>query len=109
MRAKFCEQLAATFGPTDSYTVAFMADLFSMIDGLLEIPMEQILQQLPLQPCITDALVHQRGERATYLKTINAYEQTDWLLAESVVVKMTTPPNLAKLYHTSVAWAQDIL
>lgn len=105
VRAKCCEQLSLTNNPP----LAFMTGLFSMVDSLLSMPMQQVLKQLPLPPSITEALLHDRGPLGRYLKMIIAYEETDWSLVDNLAEKMTTQPDMAKIYQTAVAWAQEIL
>lgn len=109
VRAKCCEQLSALNCPTESPTLAFMTGLFSMVDSLLSMPMQQVLQQLPLPPSITEALLHDRGQLGYYLKIIVAYEETAWSSVNNLAEKMTTQPDMAKIYQTAVAWAQEIL
>lgn len=109
VRAKCCEQLSMAHCPTDSPTLAFMTGLFSMVDSLLSMPMQQVLKQLPLPPSITEALLHGRGSLGRYLKMIIAYEETDWSLVDNLAEKMTTQPDMAKIYQTAVVWAQEIL
>jgi c-di-GMP phosphodiesterase len=46
---------------------AFLTELFSTLDAILDKPMNKVLQSLPLAPKINNALLHQQGELAECL------------------------------------------
>ena len=80
IRARLCELFAKQMGLKEQANSAFLTGLFSTIDALLDQPMEEVLQTLPLAQTIKQALLHQTGELATCLKTALAYINGDWMV-----------------------------
>lgn len=103
VRAHMCERLAAAIGlpDTESY---FTVGLFSILDTLLDMPMESIVEPLPLAEEISDALVHGTGRYAFALKCVLAYERCDW---GAVVFDGLEKSEIGKIYLESIDWAFD--
>ena len=76
-RAKMCELLAEKLGErsTDTY---FTVGMFSALDLLMQRPIEQLLEPLPLSDEITDALLKFEGQLGKVLTCALAYEVSDW-------------------------------
>jgi len=77
-RAKYAENLAPLFGLRDKEQNAFLAGLFSLIDIILQLPMEEALREVALDISVKNALINQEGDIYNILKFIFAYEQADW-------------------------------
>ncbi len=77
VRAKMCELLAPTRedGAPETY---FTAGLLSMLDVMLDQPMDALLEQLPLAPEITSALLRGEGRLGQVLRCVLAYERGEW-------------------------------
>ena len=76
VRARFLEQLGIDSGA--SRGELFMLGLFSLIDAMLDNPMDYLVKQLPLSDTVADALIHGSGPLAPYLKVVQAIEKADW-------------------------------
>ncbi len=76
-RAKMCELLGEAAGKSDS-DAYFTVGLFSALDALLDMPMREVLEQLPLANELTDALLKHEGELGQVLKCILAHERGRW-------------------------------
>jgi EAL and modified HD-GYP domain-containing signal transduction protein len=76
-RAKMCELLAEKAGErnTQSYCTVGM---FSALDLLLQRPLQQLLEPLPLSDEITGALLQHDGRLGEVLTCVMAYEVSDW-------------------------------
>lgn len=107
-RAKFCELLATQQNPEHA-SEAFLAGLFSLIGALLDQPTEVIMEKVPLAKSIKDAVVHQQGYLAEYLKLILDYERAVWdsvsLLSDKLGVDQT---NLPEFYGEAVGWSNAL-
>lgn len=57
---------------------AFMTGAFSLLDVLLNMPMRDILKQLPLPPTVHDALDEESGPFGPYLKLLQAAENREF-------------------------------
>lgn len=76
-RAKMCEILSA-HAPNLSKETAFTVGLFSILDALLNAPMDNILTQVPLSDEIDRALAEEKGPYGVLLHLVKAHEQGDW-------------------------------
>jgi len=76
-RAKMCELLGEKLGDkaSDRY---FTVGMFSALDLLLQRPLEQLLEPLPLSDDITSALLAHEGQLGNVLTSVMAYEVSDW-------------------------------
>ena len=77
-RAKFAENLAPLFGIGDKEQGAFLAGLFSLIDIILQLPMEEALKEVALDEGVKRALINQTGEYFDVLDFMYTYERADW-------------------------------
>jgi len=77
IRGRFCELLArACNAPVDASEL-FLLGLFSLLDALLDTPMEEIVKKLPLADPVKKALVEKGGTLFPYLQVVTAYERGD--------------------------------
>ena len=72
LRAQMCKLLAGkvTPGAEDRY---FTAGLLSIIDALMDQPMDKLMQQLPLSDELVNALVYQQGDMGHTLFNVMEY------------------------------------
>ena len=103
VRARMCEGLAKLkrLPDPDSY---FTVGLFSILDSLLDTPMETITASLPLSAEIVDALVNHDGDRGAALRCACAYEECRW---DDVKYTNLDREEIGKVYLDSIEWAFD--
>lgn len=77
VRGRLMELLAAELLPAEDCDNAFVVGLFSLLDAMLGMPMEQALQSLALPAAVTDALLHGSGVFAPFLELTRACESGD--------------------------------
>ncbi|MGA1867238.1 MAG: EAL and HDOD domain-containing protein [bacterium] len=111
IRAKFCELCAhhnnnKRIKPWELFTVG----LFSLIDAILDQPIEIIMKKLPLNDTITNTLIHKSGELSHYLRLIENFENGLWneLKKESDYLGINEA-ELLKIYSNACAWANSIV
>lgn len=75
VRARFCELLAERYQQQEDTSELFLLGLFSLLDAILDTPMEQMMVKLPLSDAVKDALLVEQGRLAPYLAAAIAYEQ----------------------------------
>ena len=104
VRAKMCEGLAQAMGrdDTDSF---FLVGLFSVLDALLDQPMPEVLQALPLAADPMQALLHGQGVLGSILRNVVAYEQGNW---EEITWPDVDHRAVMDAYLVAIAWATDI-
>lgn len=75
VRARFMESLAEGRLPPKEKGEVFVVGILSVIDALMDLPMDQVLAQLSLPDAIPDALLRRQGRYADYLKLALACEE----------------------------------
>jgi len=103
VRAKMCE-LAAASRPAREREEYFTTGMFSVVDALLDSPMDVVLASLPLSDEIKDALHHQLGPKGVVLKAVLSYER-----ARFDDLKALAPPGVSaqEIYNSALAWARE--
>lgn len=99
-RAKMCELLAKRLRfkePPCSFTIG----LFSVLDALLDQPMDQVLTTLPFSEVINNALLMHAGEMGEILRCVIAHERGAWELVEHPGLE---PEDFSLAYMESLAW-----
>jgi len=104
IRGRMCELLAAKL-PNDQREMAFTVGLFSLLDALLNAPLEELLARIPLAEEIRDALIRHTGPLARLLEPVEACERGDWRRLEASSVPVA---QCAGAYVDAVAWAERV-
>jgi len=106
VRAKFCERIAAAQPAAQDAGERFLLGLFSMIDGILDIPMADVLAKLPLSANITSALSGSGGPLGQVLDLVKAYESGRWDRIASISEALGIDEKLLPgLYLEALGWA----
>jgi EAL and modified HD-GYP domain-containing signal transduction protein len=96
-RARFCELAGEELGLASGAEL-FTLGLFSVIDALMDTPMQDVVESLPLADDMREALVHRRGPLGELLEAAAAREHGETGAAAAV-------PHADELYLRSVIWA----
>lgn len=101
VRGRLCELLAERCGleNTDSF---FTVGLFSVLDALLDVPLEEALQYLPLPQDMHDALIQRAGDRGEALGCALALEAGNGGVID---YRDLDAAELADIYMAAVQWA----
>ena len=100
VRARFCE-LAGNRLPDTGRSELFTLGLFSVIDALMNSPIDEVLAKIPFPADMRDALITRRGAKGCLLECITALEQGDFERSQTII------PNAGELYLDCIAWAND--
>ena len=107
-RARMCEQIVARAYRRVDTGSAFIVGLLSLLDVLLEIPMDTILAKLELSDAVKNALITRTGPLAPPLQLVEAYENGRWDAAQEIAVQANlTPEMLPELYVEALKWATE--
>lgn len=103
IRARFLEHIAAEVGRDKEEL--FMLGLFSLIDAMLNISMDELIPRLRLNERLQNALVKREGELFTYLQMVELYETGQWERLD-VLVKGAgiAEGRMAIFYLEAVTW-----
>jgi c-di-GMP phosphodiesterase len=98
VRARFCERAAENLAspqPPEHFTVG----LFSVVDALMDAPMEEVLSTLPFPDDVRHAIVARRGDKGRTLDCVLALEAGEFERAEAICGAADD------LYVESMEWA----
>lgn len=101
VRARMAEVLGNASGRVEG-EICFTAGLFSALDALLDLPMEQILESLPLTEELTEALLERTGPIGEVLACAIAYERGEW---DAVRLGNLDAATIRDCYLEAVEWA----
>ena len=106
-RARFAEGLAQLHGKVDT-AKAFLTGLMSLMDAILDEPIDSVMSKLPLAKEIKDALVDKKGVLADYIQLIQFYETANWQEANKAIQLIQLPAEqVPDAYHTAIQWANE--
>lgn len=109
LRAKFAESLAPYYGLEMKSSELFLMGLFSVIDIILNLPMEEALRKVNVSREITDALLNHKGEFAKVYDLIVSYENADWQeVFRQLIVENVSDSAVYDAYTEAVCWYKDM-
>lgn len=107
VRARFCELIAQRVAKQQTGE-AFLTGLFSLLDAILDQPMEKLLERLPFPDEIHRALMQEKNILYYILETVKAYETGSWWALEQAVAFLTIESaDLPKIYENAVNWSDS--
>lgn len=87
----------------------FIVGIFSLLDAMLEMPMEQILEKLHLPEPIADALLHREGVYGPFLQLAEACEGADIPRIRALAESLTLDPERVNAAHLqALAWVEEL-
>ncbi len=92
VRGKFCELLGSLIQEPVHSSELFTLGMFSLIDAILDQPMQKVMKELPLANDIKTALIDRKGRLIGYLLLAETYEKGQWEHVADV-------PQLIKITH----------
>jgi c-di-GMP-related signal transduction protein len=86
----------------------FVAGMFSLLDRLLGLPMQEVLETVPLPEEVVRALVSREGKYGPYLALAEACELNSKLVAGLAESLDISPLEVNKAHLSALAWAQSV-
>jgi c-di-GMP-related signal transduction protein len=108
IRGRFAELLGAKFLPRDAGEDLFVAGMFSLLDRLLGVTMQEVLETIPLPPPVTQALLERGGIYGPYVALAEACELNSALVGPLAASLNIAPLDVNKAHLSALAWAQTI-
>jgi len=108
VRARFAELVGATFLPKNEAENLFVVGMFSLLDRLLGVPMEEILDQIQLSEPVTQALLNRQGMYGPFLKLAEACEFDNGPVAELAESLFISPEKVNQAHRDALVWAQNL-
>jgi EAL and modified HD-GYP domain-containing signal transduction protein len=105
-RARFLEGLAQRRAePIETVSALFTAGLLSLMDVLLQIPLQQALQPLRLSEAALQALLERRGPWAPYFQLMSDVEKNDLGAIAKSASEFGEMEQLTELSDAAWEWA----
>lgn len=109
VRAKFFDLLAERRGLKNTPPIAFLVGLFSLLEGLLDQSMTDIVKQLPLSNEVNDALLGKNIEMNNYMTLVRSLESALWLnVIKQAKILNIDQKQLHVLYNQAIVWGNGV-
>jgi c-di-GMP phosphodiesterase len=104
LRGHMCRSLAET---TEQHPDrAFMVGLLSVADALVDRPLTEVIEELPIGPDLTTALLDREGPLGDLLGRVIAYERADFAAAAASPLDATTT---TRAYIDAIDWSTRLI
>ncbi|WP_018984802.1 EAL and HDOD domain-containing protein [Salinimonas chungwhensis] len=108
VRAKFCEHLCAITGHCD-INAGFLVGLLSLLDALIKQPMEELVEKIPLDEDVQQALCKKPGWLRHCVQLIICFEQGQWNGVKRFAMKYRlNQSDLHECYSEALNWVNHI-
>ncbi len=106
VRARMCELLADASGVRRARGSLFLVGMLSILDQLLETPMELLAESMELAPDVAGALLRREDFFGAVLGLVEAYEHGWWDQVDTLAATVGVGPvEMAPMYLDALAWA----
>ncbi len=110
-RARFCELITKKVAPGLAEQ-GFFVGLLSLLDAILDQPLETLLNRLPLAEEIKEALLSSEPSIPILQNALNtaiSYEKGQWRMTQRNCAKLSLKEDLLpNMYASSIAWSNEI-
>ncbi|MDO8373582.1 MAG: HDOD domain-containing protein [Polaromonas sp.] len=108
VRGHFAELLGRGSLPKSEAENLFFVGMFSLLDRLLGIPMQEVLSRILLPEAVVQALLAREGAYGPFLALVEACEQEDGCAAVHADALFMTAADVNQAHVAALAWAQNI-
>jgi len=112
VRGHFCQRLAQLSGIQEHH-LAFLMGLFSLLDALIDLPLNEALVQAGVAPAISGALLGTSREDDAFRNVYRlacSYETGEWDAVENVAEKLKIKTSeLSESYAETTVWAHQLM
>jgi len=110
IRAKFAENLAQSFDIPLKSGLLFISGLFSLLDVILQMPLQDAFDEVAVDVEIREALLNRRGIVHEVMSLVFAYERADWHNASIIMVRNGIDvSHLTHSFLDSLNWYRQLL
>jgi len=107
VRARFCELLTSKVPRTESDL--FLVGLVSLMDAILEIPMAEVLEKIPLDQDTKAVLMGGTGRLRPVYQLMLAQEAGDWERAKGCALELQiSESETGELWWLAMQWAHQV-
>ncbi len=110
VRAKFCESLAFKVGLSRRSDDLFLMGMFSLIDAIVDHPLSELLNNIPIDDDIKAALLGEPNILREVYECVLAYEKGEWEKLSQQATKLgINETEIPNLYQEAVEWGHQSL
>jgi c-di-GMP-related signal transduction protein len=110
VRGRLMELLAAELLSPEECDNAFVTGVFSLLDAMLGVPLDEALEAISLPEMVTDALLHRKGVLAPFLDLTEACESADDdAFAKAANALQLTNRQVNWAHLQALAWAETLI
>lgn len=108
-RGRLTELLGSELVDRNERDNLFIVGIFSLLDAMLEMPMDKVLEKLTLPENIADALMNRDGIYGPFLSLAEACEDEDISRINDLAASMAIDPNKVNEAHLkALAWVEEL-
>ncbi len=110
IRAKFLERVATNHQYRDiPPETLFLMGLFSLLEPMLDTPVKDLVEALPLQDEVKDALCGEHNLYYQWLEVARCFESGDWAKLDALTTSLGLDPiTVASSYCEALVWAKAL-
>ncbi|QJR81449.1 EAL domain-containing protein [Alteromonas pelagimontana] len=106
VRAKYCELISLALREHDNPPTGFLTGLLSLLDAMMEQPMEDLLEKIPVDEKVKAALCGEQNLLKDCLQLVTFFEAAHWVGIKSFALKYNLKQKLLHRYYIeSLKWA----
>lgn len=109
-RARFLQLLAEHHATPFDQDGMFLLGFFSLLDAILDQPMEQVLEEIPLDLAIESALVDPSSKDAVWIELLDELDRYNWDRLMKKTAELGLPFSLvSRLSAEASIWTNDVM
>jgi c-di-GMP-related signal transduction protein len=109
LRARSCELIAQTLMTREEASEYFLLGMCSLLDVILQKPLDEALADLPLSDTVHKALLGEENLARVVLDAVIAYERGQWDESTRLAQMAGVPPTqLPAAYADALKWAREL-
>lgn len=110
LRAKFAEELAPSFGMANRSEELFLMGLFSVLDVIMEKPMEEAMKVVMVPAEVKDALIDGKGKLAPIYDLMRHYEIASWQeVSRQLLLAELQTEKVSEAYINALSWYKKLI
>ena len=108
VRGRFAELLGQSFLPRAEADNLFVAGMFSLLDRLLGMSMEEALDNIQLSEPVSQALISREGIYGPFLALAEACERENGMVGPLADALFISASQVNEAHLAAIAWAQGV-
>ena len=110
LRARFCENVSRLFEMATHKDNLFLMGLFSVLDAILDMPIDKALEMVIVPDKVHEALTKETGEYGEIFHFVKLYEQGEWMdISRTALIKNLTISDIFNTYYEALIWYGNMI